>query len=365
MADNRPVFQAENLIARVSELSKGRLAMRLVGPSVLVSRFMPPQAAGEGDMAFLTNAAYADAMKASKASLIILREEDLAALFGETLPERSILVCDNPYAFFAFASQLLFKTELPPGVHPRAYVEEGAEIDPTATIEALAVVRAGAKIGARTVVKAGAVVGEGTVVGDDCILYSNVVLERGTVVGNRSIFQPGCVIGGDGFGFAPFKGEWVKIPQVGRVIIGDDVEIGANTTIDRGALEDTIVGEGTKLDNQIQLGHNDRIGKHVVMAACVGIAGSTSVGDHSMVGGAAMVNGHIDIPAGSGIGPATAITGWGDKPAQKTGFFPALEGREFQLTAAMVARLPAMRKELKALTKRVDELTALIRSAEE
>ena len=362
MADNRPVFQAENLIARVSELSKGRLAMRLVGPSVEVSRFMPPQAAGEGDMAFLTNAAYADAMKASKASLIILREQDLSALFGETLPERSILVCDNPYAFFAFASQLLFETELPPGVHPRAYVEEGAEIDPTARIEALAVVRAGAKIGARTVVKAGAVVGEGTVVGDDCILYSNVVLERGIVVGNRCIFQPGCVIGGDGFGFAPFK---VKIPQVGRVIIGDDVEIGANTTIDRGALEDTIVGEGTKLDNQIQLGHNDRIGKHVVMAACVGIAGSTSVGDHTMVGGAAMVNGHIDIPAGSGIGPATVITGWGDKPAQKTGFFPALEGKEFQLTAAMVARLPAMRKELKVLTKRVDELTALIRSAED
>ena len=171
-------------------------------------------------------------------------------------------------------------------------------------IEALAVVRAGAKIGARTVVKAGAVVGEGAQVGEDCIIYSNAVLERGTVVGSRCIFQPGCVIGGDGFGFAPFKGEWVKIPQVGRVVIGDDVEIGANTTIDRGALEDTVVGDGTKLDNQIQLGHSDRIGRHVVMAACVGIAGSTSVGDHSMVGGAAMVNGHIDIPAGSPALPA-------------------------------------------------------------
>ena len=173
------------------------------------------------------------------------------------------------------------------------------------------------------------------------------------------------MIGGDGFGFAPFKGEWVKIPQVGRVVIGDDVEIGAGTTVDRGALEDNVIGDGTKLDNQIQLGHNDRIGRHVVMAACVGIAGSTTVGDHCMVGGAAMINGHINIPAGSGIGPGTAITGWGKEPAQKTGLFPALEGRDFQLVAATISRLPAMRKELKALSRRMAELEALIRSAEE
>ena len=148
-------------------------------------------------------------------------------------------------------------------------------------------------------------------------------------------------------------------------VIGDDVEIGAGTTVDRGALEDTVIGDGTKLDNQIQLGHNDRIGRHVVMAACVGIAGSTTVGDHCMVGGAAMINGHINIPAGSGIGPGTAITGWGKEPAQKTGFFPALEGRDFQLVGATISRLPAMRKELKALARRMAELEALIRSAEE
>lgn len=364
MAKTQPI-DINELIARIAELSKGRLSMRLCGSPVTVARFMPPQTAGEGDMSFLTNAAYAEAMKASKASLIILREADAAALFGETLPERSMLLCDNPYAFFAFASQILFKKELPAGVHPRAYVEPGAEVDPSATIEALAVVRAGARIGARTVVKTGAVVAEDAQIGADCILYPNVVIERETVVGDRCIFQPGAMIGGDGFGFAPFKGEWVKIPQVGRVVIGDDVEVGAGTTIDRGALEDTVIGEGTKLDNQIQIAHNDRIGRHVVMAACVGIAGSTSVGDHSMVGGAAMINGHIDIPAGSGVGPATVITGWGDKPVQKTGFFPAMDGREFQLTAAMVTRLPAMRKELRDLTRRVNELSALIRSAEE
>lgn len=365
MAENLQCYAIDDLMNRVSEMSKGRLQMRLMGTNVQVARFMPPQAAGKGDMSFLTNAAYAEAMKASNASLLILREQDVATLFGDNIPERSILVCDNPYAFFAFASQILFAVVESAGIHPRAFVEEGADVDPTATIEALAVVKAGAKIGARTVVKSGAVVGNRVTVGSDCILYSNCVLERDTVVGNRCIFQPGCVIGGDGFGFAPFKGEWVKIPQVGRVVIGDDVEIGANTTVDRGALEDTVIGNGTKLDNQIQLGHNDRVGEHVVMAACVGIAGSTSVGDHCMVGGAAMINGHIDIPAGSAVGPATVITGWGKEPVQKTGFFPSMEGRDFQLTSAMVTRLPAMRKELKALARRVEELEGIIRSAEE
>ena len=358
-------IQIKELVRLVNDLSRARLAMRLEGEDCDVSRFMPPQAAGEGDMAFLTNAAYAEAMKASKASVLIMRQEDAAALFGETLPARTILFCENPYAFFAFATQILTKAEVPVGIHPRAFVEEGAEVDPTATVEALAVVRAGAKVGARTVIKTGAVVAERVTVGEDCLLYPNAVLERDTVVGNRCVFQPGCVIGGDGFGFAPFKGEWVKIPQTGRVVIGDDVEVGANTTIDRGALEDTVIGTGTKLDNQIQIAHNDRIGEHCVMAACVGIAGSTTIGDHTMVGGAAMVNGHIDIPAGSVVGPSTVITGWGDKPCQRTGFFPSFEGKDFQLTAAMITRLPAMRKELKALTRRVEELSALIRSTEE
>ncbi len=358
-------FDIKELVSLVNELSRGRLAMRLTGADATVTRFMPPQAAGEGDMAFLTNAAYAEAMKTSKASVLIMREQDAMALFGEELPERTILLCENPYAFFAFATQILTKAEVTVGIHPRAFVEEGAEVDPTATIEALAVVRAGAKVGAHTVVKTGAVIAERVTVGDDCIIYPNVVLERDTVVGNRCIFQPGCVIGADGFGFAPFKGEWVKIPQTGRVVIGDDVEIGANTTVDRGALEDTVIGKGTKLDNQIQIAHNDRIGEHCVMAACVGIAGSTSIGDHTMVGGAAMINGHIDVPAGSVVGPSSVITGWGDKPCQRTGFFPALEGKDFQLTVATITRLPAMRKELKALSRRVEELSALIRSTEE
>ncbi len=358
-------FVLSELVALIAERSKNRLAMRIEGEgSVRVSRFMPPQHAGEGDMSFLSDPAYAEAMKASAASVLVMREKDARAVFGEALPARTILLCDNPYAFFAFASQFLYPVERVPGIHPQAYVEEGAEVDPTATVDVFAVVRKGSKIGANALISAGVYVGENAVVGADTVIYPNAVLYHDTVVGEGCCIQSGAVLGGDGFGFAPFQGEWVKIPQRGRTVIGNDVEVGANTTIDRGALEDTTVGEGTKIDNQIQLGHNDRIGKHCVMASCVGIAGSTTVGDHVMIGGAAMINGHITIPSGSAIGPATAVTGWGKEPKQLTGFFPALGMREFKLTAATITRLPEMRKELKSLQREVEELKALIRKGE-
>ncbi|MDO5531184.1 UDP-3-O-(3-hydroxymyristoyl)glucosamine N-acyltransferase [Sutterella sp.] len=352
------------LVEAVNERAKGRLSMRISGEDVPVGRFMPPDQAGEGDLSFLTDPRYAEAMKASRAAALVLREKDAAGVFGETLPARTILICDNPYAFFAFASQVFYPVKRNPGIHPRAYVEDGAEVDPTATVDVFAVVRRGAKIGPRALISSGVVVGENCEVGADTIIYPNAVLYEGTVVGEGGCIQSGAVLGGDGFGFAPFRGEWVKIPQRGRTVLGNEVEIGANTTVDRGALEDTVVGEGTKLDNQVQIGHNDRIGRHCVMASCVGIAGSTTVGDHVMIGGAAMINGHITIPSGSGVGPATAITGWGKEPAEQMGFFPALSKREFMLSASITARLPEMRRDLKRLEKEVEQLRALIRKEE-
>ncbi len=362
MSDIR--FEINDLVQRVRAASKDRLGMTVLGGNPTVSRFMPPQTAGEGDMSFLADPAYAEAMKTSKAAVLVMREEDAKALFGDGAPERTILVCDDPYAFFAFASQLLYPVRREVGIHPQAFVEEGAEVDPAATVDVFAVVRKGARIGPRALIGAGVYVGENAVVGADTIIYPNAVLYRGTVVGAGCCIQSGAVLGGDGFGFAPFRGEWVKIPQRGRTVLGDDVEIGANTTVDRGALDDTVVGDGTKIDNQIQLGHNDRIGKHCVMASCVGIAGSTTVGDHVMIGGAAMINGHITIPSGSAVGPATAITGWGSEPQQLAGFFPAMSMRGFARTAAVVSRLPEMRRELKALRQEVEALRALIRKAE-
>lgn len=355
-------FVLSELVARVRELSRDRLAMRITTGDPTVSRFMPPDQAGEGDLCFLSDPAYAHAMASSKASVLVMREEDCVKLFGGD-PDRTVLVTDNPYAFFAFASQLFYPVRRTPGIHPSACVDPEAEVDPSASIEAFAVVQKGAKIGARALISAGVFVGENSQVGADTVIYPNAVLYHDTVVGERCTIQACAVLGGDGFGFAPFKGKWVKIPQRGRAVIGDDVEVGASTTIDRGALDDTTVGDGTKIDNQIQLGHNDRIGRHCVMASCVGIAGSTTVGDHVMIGGAAMINGHIEIPSGSAIGPATAITGWGKEPKQLAGFFPALGMREFKLAAAVTARLPEMRKELKALEREVAELKALIADA--
>lgn len=354
-------YELSGLIEAVSEMSGGRLSMTLIGDSVEVVKFAPPQEAGEGDMAFLTDAKYAQALKDSKASVVVLRQGDCEKIFGEN-PGRRVLVCDNPYAFFAFVSQILFPIERTPGIHEKAYVEEGAEVDPSASVLAFAVVKKGAKIGRGALISEGAYIGRDVEVGDGVVVYPNAVVQHGCVLGSGTIIQPGAVVGGDGFGFAPFKGEWVKIPQVGRVVLGSNVEIGANTTVDRGALEDTIVGEGTKLDNQIQIAHNDKIGRHCVMASCVGIAGSTTVGDHVMIGGAAMINGHISIPSGSAVGPATVITGWGSEPCQKTGFFPAQEGRQFQLTAAATARLPELRREIKELKREIEELKRVIRS---
>ncbi len=355
-------IELNHLIGRVAALSKNRLGMRLHGASVPVARFMPPQAAGEGDMSFLTDPRYAGAMKTSNASVLVLREKDARAIFGEALPERTILLCEDPYAFFAFASQVFFPVERTEGIHPLASVDPEARVAPSASVDAFAVIRRGAEIGPGALISAGAYVGERVTVGEDAVVYPNAVLMPDTVVGARAVIQPGAVLGGDGFGFAPFKGEWVKIPQRGRTVLGDDVEIGANTTIDRGALEDTVVGEGTKLDNQIQLGHNVKIGRHCVAAACVGIAGSTTVEDHCILGGAAMINGHITIPAGSSVGPATSVVGWGKKPEARIGYFPPFELKEFRQVAATVSRLPQMRKDLKALEREVERLKALIQT---
>ena len=216
----------------------------------------------------------------------------------------------------------------------------------------------GAVIGARTRLFPGAYVGAGTTVGDDTILYPNAVVYHGCTIGSRVILHSGCVIGADGFGFAPFAGEWVKIPQVGGVTISDDVEIGANTTVDRGAIENTVVGKGTKLDNQIQLGHNDKIGEHTVMAACTGVAGSTEIGSHCMVGGAANINGHIRIPDMSEVGPATTIMHWQEGLKQMIGIYPAQDRRNFERTAVLLMRLSDMRRRVQALEAEIEKLKA-------
>ena len=206
MPQNQPISLSE-LIEKVGTLSKGRLSMRISGADVKVGRFMPPRDAHGGDLSFLTDPRYAAEMKESRAGALVLREKDAKAIFGDELPARTILICDDPYAFFAYASQIFYPVKRNPGIHPRAYVEEGAEVDPTATVEVFAVIKKGAKIGPRALISSGVVVGENASVGADTIIYPNAVLYEGTVVGDGGCIQSGAVLGGDGFGFAPFRGE--------------------------------------------------------------------------------------------------------------------------------------------------------------
>jgi UDP-3-O-[3-hydroxymyristoyl] glucosamine N-acyltransferase len=218
------------------------------------------------------------------------------------------------------------------------------------------VIGAGAHIGARTVIGPNCVVGDHARIGDDCLLHANVTLYHRCEVGDRAILHAGCVIGADGFGFAPNDGRWEKIPQIGRVLIGDDVEVGACTTIDRGALEDTVIEEGVKLDNLIQVAHNVTIGAHTAIAACTGIAGSAKIGRHCTIGGAAMIFGHIEIADGTRISTNTLITKSLNKPGTYTSALPFSEHEVWQKNAVHMRNLDKLVERIKQLERRVAEL---------
>ena len=219
-----------------------------------------------------------------------------------------------------------------------------------------AVIGGGARIGARTVIGPNCVVGDQARIGADCLLHANVTLYHRCEVGDRAILHSGCVIGADGFGFAPNEGRWEKIPQIGRVLIGDDVEVGACTTIDRGALEDTVIEEGVKLDNLIQVAHNVTIGAHSAIAACTGIAGSAKIGRHCTIGGAAMIFGHIEIADGTRISTNTLITKSLPKAGTYTSALPFSEHEVWQKNAVHMRNLDKLVSRVKQLEKRLNEL---------
>jgi len=247
-------------------------------------------AAGSGQLSFFANRRYRRQLGATAAGAVVLAPADRALFAG------AALLSDNPYLTFARASALLHPTPaLPPGVHPQASVHDTAQLGADVRVEAGTVIEAGARVGARVVIGAGCYVGEDVHVGADTRLAPRVTLLAGTQLGARCVIHPGAVLGADGFGLANDRGAWVKVPQLGRVVVGDDVEIGANTTIDRGALDDTVIGNGVKLDNLIQVAHGVRIGDHTAIAACVGISGSTVIGRHCVIGGGVGFVGHLEI----------------------------------------------------------------------
>ena len=284
------------------------------------------------DLSFASNARYRKQVEGCRAACIVVGSE----LQAEASQRGAYIVVAQPYLYFALVTQLWKRhTAIGPasGVHVSAVIDPLAWIDPQATVGPLCVVERGARIGAFTVLKARVTVGENCSIGERCLLH------------------PGVVIGADGFGFAPNGGAWVKIEQLGAVRIGNDVEIGANTCIDRGALADTVIEDGVKLDNLIQIGHNVRIGRHTAMAACVGVAGSATIGAYCSVGGAAVILGHLELADHVSISAASVVTRSMRKAGNYTGIFPIDDNAQWEKNAAAVKRLHSLRQRIVALEK--------------
>ncbi len=341
-------------------MTLGELARRLECPvegdaAIEIRRVAKIEDAGPGDLTFLANPRYASKLSTTRASAVILNGEDAAAQRGY---RGAVIRSTSPYLTFARAAQVLAPAEThPAGIHPLAHVAADAFVDPSATISALAVIGSGARVGARTVVHPHVVIGDGTTIGSDCVLHAHVSIRERCAIGARVIIQNGAVVGSDGYGFAQRPdGSHEKIPQAGPVVIEDDVEIGANTTIDRPAVGETRIKAGTKIDNLVQVGHGVVLGKHVLLAAQVGIAGSTVVGDHVMFGGQAGAAGHLTIGDRVKVGARAAVFSSVADDEFVAGT-PAIDNEEWKKASAVFRKLPELRRKLMELEARLAEIT--------
>jgi UDP-3-O-[3-hydroxymyristoyl] glucosamine N-acyltransferase len=315
----------------------GALGGRLYGDaSTQISGLASIKEAAISEISFVSNAKYEQELAGSQAACVIVspRLELVAKKRG------ACIVTDEPYVYFALLTQFWKRQHAPKmvaAIHPSAIVDSTAFVEKTAVIGALCVVEAHARIGANTVLKSRVTVGEGCDIGNSCILHS------------------GAVIGADGFGFAPQHSDqglsWVKIEQLGNVRIGNDVEIGANTCVDRGALHDTVIEDGVKLDNLIQIGHNVRIGKHTVIAAATAVAGSTEIGAYCMIGGCVSIAGHLSIAPHTEISGASVVTHSIRKAGTYTGLFPLDDNASWGKNAAALKQLSSLRDRLRSLEK--------------
>jgi len=334
-------------------VSLGELAVRfgceLRGdPDTRVERVGTLANADERSVAYLSESRNKRELAGTRAAVVVL---DRAS--SDACPTAA-LICDNPRATFARITTLLHpSTDRPVGIHPSAIVSSTARVDPTAHVGALATVGERSVIGPRVQVGPHCVLEEDVTLAEDVRLVARVTLCRGVEIGARTIIQPGVVIGADGFGFAPEQGRWVKVPQVGSVRVGPDVEIGANTTIDRGAIEDTVIEEGAKLDNLIQIGHNVRIGAHTVIAGCTGISGSTVIGKRCIIGGAVGIAGHLTICDGVTITGFAMVSHSLTSPGVYSSGIPIEESRIWRRQVARYRQLESLGKRLKNLERAV------------
>jgi UDP-3-O-[3-hydroxymyristoyl] glucosamine N-acyltransferase len=334
-------------------VSLGELAVRfgceLRGdPAALVDSVAPLSNAGERAVTFLANPRYRQMLSETRAGVVVIDKKNADACAAP------VLITANPYLTYArIATQLHPVPVAVPGIHPTAVVAPTAKVDPSAEVGPLAVVKDGASIGARSIVGALCAIDENVTVAEDVRLASRVALYKGVVIGARTIIHSGAVVGSDGFGFAPDRGTWVRVPQVGTVRVGADVEIGANTTIDRGAIEDTVIEDGVKLDNQIQIGHNVRIGAHTAIAACVGIAGSAVIGKRCQIGGAVGIVGHLSIADDVAITGFTMVSHSIDRPGVYSSGMPHEDARQWRRIVGRFKRLDSYIARLTALEKAV------------
>ncbi|MBA2352345.1 MAG: UDP-3-O-(3-hydroxymyristoyl)glucosamine N-acyltransferase [Burkholderiales bacterium] len=334
---------------RLAELVE-RFGGRAIGEADIM-QVAPIERAGSAELTFVTHPRYRKELEHTKAAAVILNE----ALQDATVLPR--IVCANPAAYFAHVAAL-FNPEpaARPGIDPSAVLHPTAMVAASAQVGAHVYIGADVTVGEHAVIEAGCVIGDRAVLGAGIRLYPNVTVYHGCHIGARAILHSGVVIGADGFGLALEDGRWLKIPQIGRVVIGADVEIGANTTVDRGAMDDTVIGEGVKLDNQIQIGHNVRIGAHTAIAACTGIAGSTTIGRQCQIGGAVRIIGHLNIADRTEISAACVITKSIDVAGVYAGFYPFEAHRDWLKNAAHLRHLNELVKRIRELESRVDHL---------
>lgn len=315
--------------------------------------------AREGAISFFSDTKYSRQLNETEASAVILKPEHVS------LTALPVIITDNPYAYFAKVSQLLnpgYKIEK--GIHQTAVIDSSALVPENCSIGANVTIEKNVVLGDNIVVGAGCVIERGAILGGSTVLEANVTIKHGSQVGKGCHLYSGAIIGNDGFGYAEESGEnnekyWEKIPQVGRTIIQDYVDIGANTTVDRGAIDDTIIEEGVKVDNLVQIAHNCRIGAHTVIAGCVGIAGSAVIGQHCKVGGAAMILGHLNITDNVTISPGSMITRSISKAGTYTALMPFQAHDVWLKTAANIRHLSQLTDKIKVLEASVKNLENL------
>ncbi len=328
----------------LSELS-ALLGVPLRGDGeVLVSHIAQLTQADERGLAFLGDPKYRRHLATTGAAAVILSEADAA------LAQTPVLLSDNPYLTFTQAARILHPE--PPvvgGIHPSAVIDPDARIDPTAWIGPLAILESGVVVGPRVFIGPGCILGAGVEVGEDSRLVARVTLCAGTRVGRRALLHPGAVIGRDGFGFARDGERWIRMPQIGRAVLGDDVEIGANSTVDRGAIGDTLVGHGVKLDNHIQIGHNVEIGDNTAMAANTGISGSTRIGRNCTIAGAVGMAGHLEIGDNVHFTGMAMVTRSFLEPGSYSSGIPAMPSTDWRRNVARFRHLDDLTRRLKQL----------------